>query len=107
MTPVNFNTAFVAEDNIVELRCHWYFSGAVPVAATLKVTVCPAKATRLVGCFVIWGAVLPGGATVTVNERVMMPFVFWPLLTMTEMIEVPTAPTAGVKLKMPVVFGNV
>jgi len=38
------------------LLCHWYVSGAVPVAVTLKVAVCPAVTVIEAG-----GTVMAGG----------------------------------------------
>ena len=37
--------------------CHWYVSGPVPLAATVKVAVPPAHTVLLVGCVVTAGAV--------------------------------------------------
>ena len=39
---------------------HWYVSGVVPLAATLKVAVAGAVTLWLLGCVVIDGAVLEG-----------------------------------------------
>jgi hypothetical protein len=36
--------------------CHWYVSGAVPLATTLNVAVCPAVTVWFTGCVVIAGA---------------------------------------------------
>jgi hypothetical protein len=36
--------------------CHWYVSGAVPLAVTLNVAVWPAATVLLAGCDVIAGA---------------------------------------------------
>ena len=41
---------------LTPLRCHWYDSGAVPEAETLKVTGEPALTVWLAGCVVIVGA---------------------------------------------------
>ena len=38
------------------MRRHSYASGALPVAATLKVAACPATALTAAGCVVIAGA---------------------------------------------------
>jgi hypothetical protein len=40
----------------VPLRCHWYESGAVPLAATVNVAGRPALTVWFVGCVVIVGA---------------------------------------------------
>ena len=45
---------------------HWYVSGAVPVATTLKLAVEPVPAVTATGCVVITGALPGGGATVSV-----------------------------------------
>ena len=49
---------------------HWYVRGAVPVAVTLKVAVCPTVTVWLAGGVVITGAfgftVVPPAATVRV-----------------------------------------
>ena len=49
---------------VPDRNCHWYVSGAEPVAVTLKVAVLPTVTVWLVGC-----AVMPGGElTVSVTE---------------------------------------
>src|SRR5574341_215189 len=40
----------------VPFLCHWYWSGAVPEATTLKVAVCPAVTVWSAGWVVIAGA---------------------------------------------------
>ena len=51
--------------------CHWYESGAVPSAETLKVTAAPILAVWFVGCCVIVGGAavgVVGGTGVGVGE---------------------------------------
>ena len=48
--------ALVAPEMFALFRCHWYASGAVPVAATVKVAVAPAVTVAFAGCVVIDGA---------------------------------------------------
>jgi hypothetical protein len=45
---------------------HWYDSGAVPSAATMRVAVCPDAMMAPCGCAVMVGATPDGGATVIV-----------------------------------------
>src|SRR5688572_16894295 len=45
------------------LRCHWYCSGAVPEAATVKLADCPAATVTFAGCEEMLGAVLAVNCT--------------------------------------------
>lgn len=59
---------------------HWYVSGAVPVATTLKVAVCPTATVWLAGWVVIVGGVLTvkvAGALVTVPPVLVTVTVKW------------------------------
>src|SRR5260370_1018546 len=60
--------------------CHWLLSGAVPVATTVNVAVCPAVTVWLAGCVVIVGAT---GAGFTVSVAAALVTVPAPLLTTT------------------------
>src|SRR5438093_11491104 len=56
--------------------CHWYASGAVPLATTVNVAFCPAVTVWFPGCVVI-AAATGAGFTVSVAEvLVTVPAVF-------------------------------
>src|SRR5215510_1575628 len=55
---VNEYVAALAFAMFTPLRCHWYCSGAVPDAVTLKLAVCPAATVAFAGCVAMLGAVL-------------------------------------------------
>ncbi len=48
----------IAPAMFVLFFCHWYDSGAVPVAAMVNVAVPPIGTVRFAGCWVICGALL-------------------------------------------------
>src|SRR5260370_603811 len=60
--------------------CHWYPSGAVPVATTVNVAVCPAVTVWFAGCVVIAGAT---AAALTVSVAAVLVTVPALLLTTT------------------------
>jgi len=60
--------------------CHWYASGAVPVAVTVNVAVCPAVTAWFTGCVEIAGAT---GAGFTVSAAEVLVAVPAVLLTTT------------------------
>src|SRR5260370_2248711 len=60
--------------------CHWYPSGAVPVATTVNVAVCPAVTAWFPGCVVIVGAT---GAGFTVSVAALLVTVPAEFLTTT------------------------
>ena len=104
---LNVNAAFVAKVRLTPLNFHWYFNGAVPVAATLKVAVLPATTTLFVNGLKSDGLLVPWGRMVTVKVWVTMLLFVPPSLTVTVMVPVPVALATGVKVNLPVVFGLV
>ena len=60
--------------------CHWYASGAVPLATTVKVAVWPAVTVCAEGCVVIVGAT---GAEFTVKVACALVTLLTLLLTIT------------------------
>ena len=77
-----------------------------PLVMPLKVTVCRlalALRVRLDSAFKVGGWLT--ALTVTVKLCVTRLFALWPLLTVTEMVVVPTTLVAGLKVKVPVLLG--
>src|SRR5260370_31910049 len=72
--------------------CHWYPSGAVPLATTVNVAVCPAVTVWFPGCVVIVGAT-GAGFTVSVAEAlVTVPAVFVTTTTNADPLSAVVAP---------------
>lgn len=107
MIPLKVNDAFVAKARLPPLNFHWYFNGAVPVAAMLRVTVLPATTILFVNGLRSDGLLVPGGRMVTVKVRVTMLLLAPPSLTVTVMVPDPAALATGVKVNVPLVFGLV
>ena len=105
--PLNVNATFVAEARLAPLNFHWYFNGAVPVTATLKVAVLPATTTLFVNGLKSDGLLVPWSRTVTVKVWVTMLLLAPPSLTVTVMVPVPVALATGVKVNVPLMFGLV
>ena len=72
--------ALVAPDNATPSFRHWYVSGAVPVAVTLKLAAWPAVTVLATGWTVIAGAT---GAAVTVRVAPLLVAEPAPLVTTT------------------------
>ena len=80
----------------------------IPLEMPLRLTVCKAALAlrvRLDSAFKVGGRMI--ALTVTVKVRVKRLLALWPLLTVTEMVAVPTTLEAGLRVKAPVVPGLV
>src|SRR5260221_11957068 len=75
--------AAVARGLLSPLFCHWKFNGAVPVATTVKLAVCPAVTAWLAGCMVIVGATAAAFTVSAAAPLVTVPAV---LLTTTRKV---------------------
>src|SRR5262249_59660286 len=83
----------------------WFSLGApdvIPVRFTVFAELFSLTVTLAMGSRV--GAILTG-LTVTVNERTTVLLLAPPSLTVTEMVAEPKALAAGIRLRLPVLFG--
>ena len=62
----------VAPSMSAPLRCHWVLSGAVPLAATVKLAGWPVATLRSAGCWVMAGATAGAGPEHVVKVNVYL-----------------------------------
>ena len=103
LTPFKVNVALVAPLIFTPLYFHWYFKAVLLDTTTLMDTVELVNATIFVGCWVICG--MDGFNTVMVKLREITLLLAPPSLTVTVIVAEPDALEAGLKVKVPALFG--